>query len=553
MSSVLHSDSETGASGLLGRATNLATAAIAGLALMTVAVVIEASPATAQVGGAEISGTVYWDEDQDGQRDDDELGLAGVVVRAGSGDAIDVTDANGTYLLRGVEAGTPFHVQTGWFRTQCDGRWCDPGPGPDNNVAVNTQRVRTDDVGDLIDEDDRAEVNVGLVPAWNDVYPVPEDLEPAEHDVAVRLTKTGGCEVGTREENLCAPGETISAQLEILNQGTAAIDGVDLLLRLPQDTEIRTPPTPAEGYNFDPDLSVEAGRTDSAARSTEYSITGEIPPGGVGFFWVALDTTPGPGSPTPTPVERPYDRQAHVRITSLSPAPDVDSTPCLGLNASDCVQAVGPDNKLRGPDTSDAMGWNVSAEPTPADRSARLRLRSTSGDLYTPGDDLDLVVDVANTGTVDGDLSNLRIQLSAPAGTSLPLEANPGWSVVDGRAQALVPGPLAMGATARLPVTISHSSGTDPCESGPLRLGVELLDADSADVDADGILLPALDPGQGELLAEPAELMLEVGSECSTGGPSILDRVIPILIALASLAVVAGVSRFVWIEATRRY
>jgi len=450
----------------------------------------------------DLSGVIYWDENQDGVRDADEPGLDGIVVRYGQGSAVTVTSGGGEYELEGLEAGQPLHIQTGWLRTQCNNLFCEAGPGPDNAIGVSNQRVKIDDVDDILSDEGGAVANVGLVPAWDGDYPIPADYEPEEQDAAIRFTRVGGCEEGTREEALCEVGGVVQAQLEVHNQGTEPIDEVDFSLRVPAGTSIRTPPTVAgDGYNLD-GLDAEEIRVDDDSGTVQYRLTGELPPAGLAFMWVALNVDEGPETRTPLPIQDPYDRQSQARILAISPGPDADSELCVGSGPSTCTQLTGGHSKLGDNDDSGLMGFNVSdpdgaaddAEVTTFDLALSADFQGSS--VVAPGAELEVRLTVDNEGIGAADVSNVELVLSASDGVEFDPDDNPGWVLDGSQMTTRVPGPLEAGRSVRVPIRLrladDYPEATCTTDTD-VTMSAEIAGFDDADSGADGVNLTIAD------------------------------------------------------------
>ncbi len=121
--------------------------------------------------GHPITGTVYYDKNQNGRQDPGEPGLPGIAIYlSGSADSMTpgvekaastCTGADGHYRVIPSDRFNGFRVffRTGWFRTRCPGLTCAPG-GPGDNVAAGPEWIYSDAVTGATSH----RFDVGLIP-----------------------------------------------------------------------------------------------------------------------------------------------------------------------------------------------------------------------------------------------------------------------------------------------------------------------------------------------------------------------------------------------------
>jgi hypothetical protein len=374
-----------------------------------------------------VSGSLYFDMDADGVRDQGEPGLGGVQVSMGTRAV--ATDINGGFLINRLSGMKSLRVNTAWFRTQCDALDCPVGPGEDNDVGVENQLLYARD----INTDIGARINVGLRPDWaaEDGYPLstdPTDANPV--DVAVRLsridvpTSTVECERGTTKEHLCAPGDHPSASLAIHNQGTEPIS--DIVVAIESAPGLRSDSiTLSVALPSPPDTQpVVVQPYDPNTGTVLISVKGPLPPGSVAYYEMRqVVDADAFASPLPLPLANPYDRQVYARVVSIGTPGEVDSSLCDGWGS--CLSASGPHNKLENFEEMDESGWNVQGPPRPSvqsfDFSARWADNLPTGESVAE-------LTFTNTGTEV--FRNVRLLAVVPDGVGAD-SRNSVWSITD--------------------------------------------------------------------------------------------------------------------------
>jgi hypothetical protein len=326
-----------------------------------------------------VSGVVFRDLDNDGVRDANEPGVAGIRVHrnAGAGTPTTVTGPDGTYTLSGLPAGGSgvLVVETGWFRSQCAALSCAAGPGSDNDYQTANQFIQyplskvTQNVSGL---------NVGLLPDWpgstSAAPALQEGQVPANVvDVSARLSMaTSTCTDG--KYLICRPGDTYTVSGQLHNQGTTAITGLSAVLALPAGDHLATgDPTHDVLLNApatSPDVTgMTVGPVDADSR-IPMSFSGTLVPGGlvrVTANVIAGGTvgTPGCVSGHPTascPTVEPQGAPLIFGVTHIDQSGDPDSFG-PGCNAAADVRqcATGVHDKQVEPDEVDPVGHNVDA------------------------------------------------------------------------------------------------------------------------------------------------------------------------------------------------
>ena len=185
-----------------------------------------------------VSGTVFYDRNDNGVMDPGEPGIAGVRVRDKNGDQSVVTSATGAYAFPAAPTSGYLQVETGWFRSQCPpasaptDNTCPAGPGADNTYLVNNQFVQF-----TLSARGTTRANVGLVPDWpGRSMTIPAAVDgtvPANPvDVAARLSWASGDCAGDGYE-ICRAGDTFTLVGQVFNQGTTALTGVTARVYVP--------------------------------------------------------------------------------------------------------------------------------------------------------------------------------------------------------------------------------------------------------------------------------------------------------------------------------
>ncbi|HEY8317775.1 MAG TPA: SdrD B-like domain-containing protein [Amnibacterium sp.] len=258
-----------------------------------------------------MTGTVYYDKNQNGRQDPGEPGLAGIPVYLSSSadsetpatekSASTCTDSQGHYTL------TPRHkyafrvlFRTGWFRTQCPGLTC-PSGGPGDNVRAGPEWIYSPPVTGKAAH----QFDVGLIPdAGQHVITIhstrytgyPPDLTKAHPvDLTARFTddEAQGCNT-TANGVSCHIGQTVAQTLYIANSGLTSVSGIKGVMQLPWGEEHKTlrilrsgsspqvtglsdvKVTPAKG----PRPPGQAATADNYTTIT-FTILGTVPPAGI--------------------------------------------------------------------------------------------------------------------------------------------------------------------------------------------------------------------------------------------------------------------------------
>lgn len=411
-----------------------------------------------------VSGTLYFDANADGVKDVGEAGVPGVIVSMGARSL--TTDANGSYLFDAVSGVKSLRINTAWFRTQCDSLNCPPGPGPDNNVAVENQLLYARDVP----TDAGARINVGLLPdsATEEGYPLLADGNYNSIDVAVRLsridvpTSAEECERGAKAEHLCAVGDHPTASLAIHNQGTEPIQDIVVAVEsapgLRADSIIQSQflPSPLNSQPY------EISPYDPTTGTILVSVHGPLPAGSIAYAEMRQVVEPTAiASPLPLPLFNPYDRQVYARIVSMGTPGEVDSPLCAGWGS--CSPASGPHNKLQNSDEMDESGWNVQGVAGPQLQEFLMQARWT--DKLANGQ---AVAEVSFTNTGTETLRNVLLLAAVPVGTA-EVSQNGMWTAeaAPGSVGTIWPGQVNPGGTVSVQLVMPAGSA-----SGPLRFSV---------------------------------------------------------------------------------
>jgi hypothetical protein len=221
-------------------------------ATLTTAGVATCAADTHSSGGAKaITGTVYYDRNQNGKQDPGEAGLPGIPLYLGHGADSETpgvdkspatcTDASGHFTLTPPDTinGYRVEVRTGWIRTQCPGLTCAVG-GPGDNVAAGPEWVYSAPLTGT----QAHVINVGLIPdagayvinknsQMYSAYPV--NLANAHRvDISARFSddETVGCLTTTNGVS-CTLGNQIDQTLYIANSGLTPVSGIHGVMELP--------------------------------------------------------------------------------------------------------------------------------------------------------------------------------------------------------------------------------------------------------------------------------------------------------------------------------
>jgi hypothetical protein len=201
--------------------------------------------------GRPITGTVYYDKNENGEQDRGEPGLPGIpVYLSGGADSMtpgaekaasSCTGAGGRYTLIPPDTynGLRVYFRTGWFRSQCKGLTCAPG-GPGNNVAAGPEWIYSTPVTGA----KAHRFNVGLIPDAGqyvvDIHSKNYSKYPpamsAAHpvDLSARFTddETTNCRTTTNGVS-CHIGQSMGQTLYIANSGLTPVSGIKAVMQLP--------------------------------------------------------------------------------------------------------------------------------------------------------------------------------------------------------------------------------------------------------------------------------------------------------------------------------
>ncbi len=386
-----------------------------------------------------VSGVVYRDLDNDGVRDAGEPGVAGIRVHrnSGAGTPSTTTGPDGRYSLSGLTTKSSGYlaVETGWFRSQCAQLACVPGPGPDNDFQTDNQFIHfplskvTQNLTDL---------NVGLLPDWpgsasSAPAPVAGKVPANPVDVAARLSwVTSSCSDG--KYFICRAGDTYTVSIQLHNQGTTAVTGLEAVLALPDGDRPATGSVTRDLLLNAPATSpgvsdMMAGPMDGQSR-IPMSFTGTLVPGGLvrvtGKLVVGGATgTPGcvRGLPTTAcPTGEPFGAPLVVAITHVDQGGDPDSFG-PGCDAETDVRQcpTGIHDKQVEPDEVDPVGHNVDATKG-ADATYDLtgsvrRLTPVAAGGWRPGDAVTWRMSAFDFGPAPG-RTGWSMTLLLPVGSS---------------------------------------------------------------------------------------------------------------------------------------
>jgi hypothetical protein len=326
-----------------------------------------------------VSGFVFRDLDNDGVRDAGEPGVPGVRVHrsTGNGTPTTTTNADGSYTLASLTATSSgyLRVESGWLRSQCAKLSCAAGPGPDNDYQTDNAFIRYP-LSRL--SGTTTNLNVGLLPDWPGsaaAAPAPvAGVVPANDvDVAARLSwLQSSCPGGVYL--ICGPGDTYSVSSQIHNQGTVALTGVTLVLRLPpgdrlatddaqQDVSLTVPST-------SPTVTARTVTPLDAANTVTVTLVGVLPPGGAALIRTNARVVGGPGTSgcvvgamtSACPRGEPQGAPLTVAVTHIDQTGDPDSFgPDCPAGQAVALCATGIHDKQVEPDQVDPVGHNVDA------------------------------------------------------------------------------------------------------------------------------------------------------------------------------------------------
>ncbi len=222
---------------------------------------------------------------------------------------------------------------TGWLASGCPGDLtCAAGRGPDQSLAARNQRYLA--TVDLAAGQSVNGVDSGLLPDRGDPAGAPGsqhdgndvgDGPSAPVDVAVRHSWVGSdnCAdpAGTRA---CSLGDQFTTNVQVFNQGTAAVDGIAFVVTVPRGATLRAAPTPSPAT---PGSTITPGRSGTFANGEgwrEYRLSGPLPAAASAHYTADWEIVGGPPSPIPYGVGRNRDRHSFVKISALAGA-DRDS------------------------------------------------------------------------------------------------------------------------------------------------------------------------------------------------------------------------------------
>lgn len=255
------------------------------VALVAATLPFVAAPAASAVDVDTVSGYAYRDLDDDGVRDGNEPGLAGIVMRSGSRSAI--TDATGRYEFAGVTDTMHIRADAGWFRSQCRAAFSGPSSGPSYTDACPDPGS-----GAGVDQDFRVnnqllsatatpgtDVSLGLTPDWKGRgygrYTTDPDASFAK-DPALRLSpgyRMSGADV-VCQNSVCRPGETQWVLGQWLNQGTKTLRGIRSVIVAPAGSTI-TQITPYVGHGPTSGHSVTSYTVVDPSTTTRLSVAND--------------------------------------------------------------------------------------------------------------------------------------------------------------------------------------------------------------------------------------------------------------------------------------
>jgi hypothetical protein len=296
--------STAGSTSAAGSSSAASTAPSGPPATLSAAGVATCPPNTESAGGAKpITGTVYYDRNQNGQQDPGEAGLPGIPLYLGHGADSETpgvekspatcTDASGHFTLTPPDTvnGYRVEVRTGWIRTQCPGLVCATG-GPGDNVAAGPEWVYSD----ALTGTQAHVVDVGLIPDAGayvvnknsqkySAYPV--DLANAHRvDLSARFSddETVGCLTTTNGVS-CTLGIQIDQTLYIANSGLTPVSGIHGVMELPfgevhHDLALLASGS-SPGVTGVSAITVKPATTAGTYTTITFTLNGTIPAGGL--------------------------------------------------------------------------------------------------------------------------------------------------------------------------------------------------------------------------------------------------------------------------------
>jgi len=392
-----------------------------------------------------VSGSVFWDRDNDGVRDAGEPGVPGVRVHRSNGNQAPsaTTDSQGRYTLTGLTPSSSGYllVESGWFRSQCAKLTCAAGPGRDNDFATANAFIRYP-LAQLTGT--TTNLNVGVLPDWPGSSAAPPapvaGVAPANAvDVASRLSWTSSTCPGGKYL-ICRAGDTMTVTAQVMNQGTTTLTGIRGVLDLPASDRFAT-------GNASRDVTLSAvasaptitglavGAIDPTTQSVPITLQGSLPPGGEVKIVAKATVAAGPGTPgctvsTPTsrcPTAEPQGAPLTFAVTHIDQSGDPDSFgPDCPAGAAITTCATGIHDKQAEPDEIDPVGHNV--DPTLGvsssyDLSARLlALRTSAPGSVAPGSTAVLRAVALDTGPATG-LPGWKLTVVLPKSTKPVLPA----------------------------------------------------------------------------------------------------------------------------------
>lgn len=312
------------------------------------------------------TGTVYYDENQNGKRDRGEPGLAGIPVYMANGPDAETpasekapatcTDQSGTFSLTPPDTHTRYQVwvRTGWFRTQCPALTCALGLAGDN-VQTGPEWIYS---RNFVTGKKPGAYMIGLIPdAGQYVKSIrsktyldyPPDLAQAHRvDLAARFTddQSPGCQTTKNGVN-CKLGGAIAQTLYIGNSGLTPVSGVKGVMQLPFEETHReltllssgTSPevTSLSDVKVVPALSTATpGEPPTTANYTTitFTLNGTILP--AGFVSILSKGVLAHGTPGTQIVGRAgitaEDHAEADKDSGFCPTPAVPTTGCIWIN-----------------------------------------------------------------------------------------------------------------------------------------------------------------------------------------------------------------------------
>ena len=314
-----------------------------------------ASPPPVSAGSGLISGTVYRDLDNDGIRDFSEPGVPGVVISTGA--TTSRSDASGAWSIH-AWGPVDVRVSTGWYRSQCGGTECSPGPGSDQHFSVTEQAIEARNV----DASAGVTLNLGLLPDWRGGYPAPP--VPVPHntvDIAARISwippTNAECARTAADDRACLVADAPQFLLQIFNEGTTRLIDPSGYLQLPAAAWIDSL-TPGELPG--PDLGrLTLGSMDRTTRRVPFTMHGNLAAAASAELTLTLSIRRDART-NAVPVDGPYPNQVGLRMTSV--LNDPDSGWCA---PGDTTCPWGSADTQRSPDNSDIEGFSIVSPAQP--------------------------------------------------------------------------------------------------------------------------------------------------------------------------------------------